>query len=134
MIITHNANTDEKNTALIFDPSYLLNELGEEWELLEEILGIFQESTTSDLESLREAIASGNSDQTIRWSHKIKGSAANINAEGVRKTASDIEMAAKAGGTQETNALLENMFQEFDTLTQLLRDSDWKSPCQKEKW
>ena len=133
MITTHNTNVDEKNTASIFDPSHLLNELGEEWELLEEILGIFQKSTTFDLESLREAITSGNSDQTIRRAHKIKGAAANINAEGVRKAASDIEMAAKAGSTRETNALLENLFQEFDTLTQLLRDSDWKSPCQKEK-
>jgi histidine phosphotransfer protein HptB len=122
MITTHNTSADEDNTALIFDPSHLLKELGEEWELLEEILVVFQESTASDLESLRGAIASGNSDQAIRWSHKIKGAAANINAEGVRKAACDIETAVRAGNTQEANVLLENLFQEFDTLTQLLRD------------
>ena len=121
MITTHNAKADEEDTALIFDPSHLLNELGEEWELLEEILGIFQESTASDLESLRKAIVSGNSDQTIRWAHKIKGSAANINAEGVRKAACDIETSVRAGSMKETNALMENLFQQFDTLTQLLR-------------
>ncbi|MCK5270774.1 MAG: Hpt domain-containing protein [Sedimentisphaerales bacterium] len=132
MITTHNANTNEDNTVSIFDPSHLLNELGEERELLDEILGVFQESTASDLESLREAIVSGNSDQTIRRAHKIKGAAANINAEGVRKAASDIETAVRTGSTQETNALMETLSQEFDTLTQLLRDSDWQALGQEE--
>lgn len=133
MITTHNANADENNTVSIFDPSQLLNELGEEWELLEEILGIFQESTASDLKLLREAIGSGNSDQAIRRAHKIKGAAANINAEGVRKAACDIETAVMAGCTQETAALIENLIQEFDTLTQLLRDSDWQARCREEE-
>ena len=133
MITTHNTNVDKDNTVSIFDPSHLLNELGEEWELLDEILGVFQESTASDLESLREAIASGNSDQTIRRAHKIKGAAANINAEGVRKAACDIETAVMAGSTRETNALMEILFQEFDTLTQLLRDSNWQARCQEEE-
>ena len=131
MITTHNANADEDSTVSIFDPSCLLNELGEEWELLGEILSVFQESTASDLKLLREAIASGNSDQTVRRAHKIKGAAANINAEGVRKAACDIETAVTAGSMQETSALIENLFQEFDTLTQLLRDSDWQGLCQE---
>ena len=134
MITTHNANTDEYNTVSIFDPSCLLNELGKEWELLEEILEVFQESTASDLESLREAIASGNSDQTVRRAHKIKGAAANINAEGVRKAACDIETAAMAGSTQEISTLIKNLFQEFDTLTQLLQDSDWQRLCRDKKY
>ena len=133
MVTTYNANADENNTVSIFDPSQLLNELGEEWELLEEILGIFQESTASDLKLLREAIGSGNSDQAIRRAHKIKGAAANINAEGVRKAACDIETAVRAGSTQETNALMKNLIQEFDTLTQLLRDSDWRALCREEE-
>ena len=133
MITTHSANADKDNTVSIFDPSHLLNELGEEWELLDEILGVFQESTASDLESLREAIASGNSDQTIRRAHKIKGAAANINAEGVRKAACDIETAVQTGSTQEATALMKNLVQEFDTLTQLLRDSDWQGLCQEEE-
>ena len=129
MITTPNADADEKKTALIFDPSYLLNELGEEWELLEEILGIFQESTASDLESLREAIASDNSDQTIRQAHKIKGAAANINAEGVRKAASDIEMAARADNMDKIDDFLKCLSQEFETLTELLKQNDWKALC-----
>jgi len=133
MITTQGEKADEKNAASIFDPSPLLNELGEEWELLEEILGIFQESTASDLKSLRKAIDSGNSDQTIRWAHKIKGSAANINAEGVRKAACDIEISVRAGSMKETNALMENLFQQFDALIQLLRDSDWETFCREEK-
>ena len=75
--------------------AFALEQTAGDEELLEELLTLFQDSSTSDLELLRQAVAAGDAAGIVRAAHSLKGAAASLGIEGVRQVAAEMEADAR---------------------------------------
>jgi len=71
-------------------------------EIAAKVLGIFSATSMKDIEALVESVKRGDAKAVANSAHKIKGSAANISAEGVRRVAAEIEQLARADALAQT--------------------------------
>ena len=94
----------------VFDLGAVLDSLDGDADLLREIGGIFLTQYPKHLEKIREAITNRDPKLLERSAHALKGSAANLLAQGVVEAASKLEGIGKAGyvaGSKQALALLE---------------------------
>jgi len=113
---------DTTDSLPIFDRDALLNRLLGNESVIEPILHEFMKSTTSLMLELKTALDNADTAVAERLSHTIKGSAANIGAEVIRKTAFEMENLAKNGNLnsiEEFLPVLQANFDEFKQLTGL---------------
>ena len=82
---------------LKWDRAFANEQAGEDPELLAELLGLLNESSQSDLQKIKEGLASGDSQTVADAAHSIKGAAASLGIEGLRVAAHDIEKKGRAG-------------------------------------
>jgi CheY-like chemotaxis protein/HPt (histidine-containing phosphotransfer) domain-containing protein len=85
-------------------------------EIAGKVLATFGATSPGDIETLVECVKKGDAKAVANAAHKIKGSAANISAEGVRRAASEIEKLARAdelSQTEECLGRLNNEMEEF---------------------
>lgn len=80
---------------LQWNKAFALEQTAGDEELLEELLALFQDSSTSDLELLRQAVAAGDAAGIVRAAHSLKGAAASLGIEGVRQVAAEMEADAR---------------------------------------
>ncbi len=80
---------------LQWNKAFALEQTAGDEELLEELLTLFQDSSTSDLELLRQAVAAGDAAGIVRAAHSLKGAAASLGIEGVRQVAAEMETDAR---------------------------------------
>lgn len=80
---------------LQWNKAFALEQTAGDEELLEELLTLFQDSSTSDLELLRQAVAVGDAAGIVRAAHSLKGAAASLGIEGVRQVAAEMEADAR---------------------------------------
>jgi HPt (histidine-containing phosphotransfer) domain-containing protein len=80
---------------LQWNKAFALEQTAGDEELLEELLTLFQDSSTSDLELLRQAVAAGDAAGIVRAAHSLKGAAASLGIEGVRQVAAEMEADAR---------------------------------------
>ncbi|WP_306547430.1 Hpt domain-containing protein [Desulfobulbus sp.] len=80
---------------LQWNKAFALEQTAGDEELLEELLTLFQDSSTSDLELLRQAVAAGDAAGVVRAAHSLKGAAASLGIEGVRQVAAEMEADAR---------------------------------------
>ncbi len=71
---------------------------GDNDEFLREIAGIFLEDTPLRLAELDQSLAAGDTPKFTRAAHSIKGSSANLGANGVRAVAEKLEHHSRAQG------------------------------------
>ena len=76
---------------LEWDREYALDQTAGDEELLEELLLLFKDSSAADLEQLRRAVAAGDAVGVVRASHSIKGAAATLGLEAIRRLALEME-------------------------------------------
>jgi HPt (histidine-containing phosphotransfer) domain-containing protein len=76
---------------LLWNKAFALEQTAGDEELLEELLTLFRESSASDLELLRQAVAAGDAAGVARAAHSLKGASASLGIEGIRQTAADME-------------------------------------------
>jgi PAS domain S-box-containing protein len=100
--------------AVVFDRQRLLNALGEDEDLLREIVAMFLEDTPKEIGPLMRAIAVGDVTTMALQAHKLKGSAANIRAESIREIFAGIEEAAKRKDIPEAARLAEGFAERFE--------------------
>ncbi len=81
----------------IFDRPDFLARLGDDEELLREVVELFLEDAPQQLESIARAVAAGNAADIAPSAHQLKGAAANISARRAAEAASRLETAAKSG-------------------------------------
>jgi HPt (histidine-containing phosphotransfer) domain-containing protein len=76
---------------LQWNKAFALEQTAGDEELLEELLTLFRDSSASDLELLRQAVAAGDAAGIARAAHSLKGASASLGIEGIRQTAADME-------------------------------------------
>lgn len=77
----------------VLDRSVLKSSLGDDTDLIEEILELFKETTPEIVENLDNAADEGNIEGVKRSAHSLKGSSGNIGAKALEETMRDIESA-----------------------------------------
>jgi CheY-like chemotaxis protein len=94
----------------VFDVVAVLDSLDGDSELLREIAVIFLAQSPKHMEKIREAVSRADAKALESAAHALKGTAANLLAEGVVQAASKMEEIARAGsvaGAKEAFATLE---------------------------
>ncbi|MCD4776660.1 MAG: Hpt domain-containing protein [Candidatus Aegiribacteria sp.] len=77
----------------VLDRSVLMESLGNDKELIKEILELFKDTTPEIVENLDNAANEGNIEEVKRNAHSLKGSAGNIGAKALEESMRNIEAA-----------------------------------------
>ncbi len=81
---------------LDWDRGFALEQSGDDEEMLEELLGLFRDSSASDLAKIQQGAASDDAVQIAEAAHSIKGAAASLGVQGIQRVAADLEKAGRA--------------------------------------
>lgn len=84
----------------------LAEELGLTLDEFREILDLYTEATTCDLEALTTAIADGNAPMAHERAHSLKGASANLGLEELYLIAKEIDDRARAGSLDGLDGLV----------------------------
>jgi len=103
-----------------FDRSALLDRLGDDEELLGEVVGVFLDDTPVQIEKLSKALDEKDAEVVERGAHSIKGAAANLSAEELRDVAARMEKAAHAGDLDGVSAMMAELTAKFERLKAVL--------------
>ena len=108
-----------------FDVASFQHQLGDDVDLMKEIIGIFFEESGTQLGELREALAKDDYGKASRLAHSLKGSLGSLHAGHARYWADVLESAAKVqdgGRSKQLLASLERAIAQLQPqLDQLLR-------------
>jgi HPt (histidine-containing phosphotransfer) domain-containing protein len=105
----------------VFDRELLLERLGNDTQLVDEILEIFLESADDMISAVDAAVADGDAHRVERAAHSVKGALLNISADSVAERALRLEQAGRSGELELCSQLYEEMRQEYDLLIQILK-------------
>ena len=97
------------DTEKVFDRESLNNRLGNDEELISEIIGIFLEDLPAQIGNIEKALEERNSELVTRHAHTIKGASSNIGAMALSATALKIEMAGNDGDPESARAYLDDL-------------------------
>jgi signal transduction histidine kinase/DNA-binding response OmpR family regulator len=100
----------------VFNRSALLERLGGDQELLNEVLDIFLSDIPGQLQKLIQAKDNDDAEQVREKAHRIKGASANIGAQRASHVALQIEKAGKKNNLEGTESLFEKLEQEIECL------------------
>ena len=97
----------------VFDRTELLNRVGGDEALLDNVLSLFLSSLPEQLDLLQSAISDGNAEIARHHAHTIKGMAANISAHRLRDEAQEMETAFLAGDLNDAGKGLDRLSAEL---------------------
>jgi HPt (histidine-containing phosphotransfer) domain-containing protein len=108
---------------IALDMANVLESLGGDRELLRDVLGLLLQELPRHMESLRQAIASGNAEAIERLAHHIKGELGYLSLPEVSRSASNLE----ASGREANIALSASLYGrlEADVLELLPQCTEW---------
>jgi len=116
------ANGDDSASHLpVFDLPDFRHQMGDDPELMREIVGIFFEESVGQMRELNETLARGETARASRLAHSLKGSLGSLHADRARYWAQALETAAAAGDAGRSEAALKALGQAIDELTPNLR-------------
>jgi PAS domain S-box-containing protein len=98
------------------DRKELLERVGDDRELLQTLVELFQDSCDQQLRELREAVARRDSQQVGYVAHAIKGSVGNFSAKPAFRAALRLEEAGRAGDMGNVEALFSQLEAELERL------------------
>lgn len=81
----------------VLDQSRLLDQFGDEPEVIAELRDLFLEDFPQQLERIRGGVADGDADLVARAAHSLKGASGTFGAERVFQVAQAIERLARDG-------------------------------------
>jgi HPt (histidine-containing phosphotransfer) domain-containing protein len=84
-------------SGLRWNKAFALEQTADDAELLQELIGIFKDSCTSDCALIRAGISRRDGGQIASAAHSIKGAAASLGIEAIRELALAIEKDGKEG-------------------------------------
>ncbi|MBI1396326.1 MAG: hypothetical protein GC151_10140 [Betaproteobacteria bacterium] len=85
------------NDAPLFGQEEALQMIGDDHDLLREVVAVAHEHIPLQLDELRSTLTTGDISSAHRHAHTLKGTAATLGAHVVRDRALAIELAAKGG-------------------------------------
>ena len=100
----------------VFDAGTVLDSLEGDSELLREIAGIFLAQFPRHMEKIREAVSNRDPKLLERAAHALKGTAANLLAQGVVEAASKLEEIGRAGSVAGCSQALDSLEAELGKL------------------
>ncbi|MGI6783403.1 MAG: CHASE domain-containing protein [Aminivibrio sp.] len=100
----------------VFDPEFLLENLGGDREAVADILADFAAEIPAELAAIRERAGAGDAEQAARHAHTLKGAAGGIGGEKVRELAFRAEKAGREGDLEALLSLLPELEQAFADL------------------
>ena len=98
--------------------SYALEQTDGDEELLRELLSLFRDSATADLEQIRQAVAVNNATGVMEAAHSIKGAAATLGFEIIQVLAREIEEAGRHDSLGSIEAALARLVSLLDAVPQ----------------
>lgn len=110
-------------TPEVFDRTELLARIGEDPELMKVIIEAFLKEMPVQILDLRAQMEANDIKGFQAQAHKIKGSAANLSAEGLRNIASEVEAAGRKDDLQGAKDLLPRIEAEFAKLKTIMRQA-----------
>ena len=104
---------------LQWNKAFALEQTADDEELLEELLVLFKDSAASDLELLRQAIATDDAAGVVRAAHSLKGASASLGIEGIRQLSMVMESDGQNNSVtvaRENLAALTELLDQLNTL------------------
>ena len=86
-----------KDEAVVFDQLGVLERMMDDRDLASLVFETFLADMPLQIEALRVVLESGDASASMRHAHSIKGAAANVGGERLRKVAADMEETARSG-------------------------------------
>jgi signal transduction histidine kinase/DNA-binding response OmpR family regulator len=108
------------NQETVFDKSALLERLGDDETLFDEIVSIFLKDIPVQLKALKDALDNNDAETVWKKAHRIKGASANIGAQKTSDVALEIESSGRQGDLRAISDLMEKLEQEIDKLQEVL--------------
>ncbi len=109
-----------ENTPINFEKAFM--RFDEDREFLMEVLDGFMANVKVQIISIRRAILDGNADLVMREAHAIKGGAANLTADRLSESASELERIGHSGALDGAEEVVEILEKEFKSLEIYLED------------
>ncbi|MCM8776456.1 MAG: Hpt domain-containing protein [Candidatus Omnitrophica bacterium] len=106
----------------LLDEAAGLIHMGGDQKLYRQILQIFFEDAPGQIKKIQTGIESHDVNQIERESHGLKGAAANVGAESIRKAALEVELAAKAGDFEKIRTRFEQLENEWTRFKAFLKN------------
>ncbi len=103
---------------LKWNRDFALEQAADDEELLQELIEIFKESSTSDFANLTQSVAKGDAAMGRGSAHSIKGAAASLGFDGIREVTEAMEADCRDGSLTVTTEQLPQL----DKLLALLRE------------
>ncbi|MFH1216838.1 MAG: Hpt domain-containing protein [Pseudomonadota bacterium] len=106
-------------TDLQWDRSFALEQVGDDEELLEELIDLFYDSSITDLEKIKTASRHADMESMGDAAHSIKGASASLGIEGIRVVSAALERAGRDSDREKAESLLphlEALLAEFKTV------------------
>ncbi len=104
----------------VFNREELFERLGDDEELVAEIVEIFLDDAPKQIAAIEAAVAAGDGTTIRDRAHALKGASANMGAAELRGKAEQMEMAGRDGRLDETAGLLDGIRESFARLREVL--------------
>ncbi len=112
----------------ILDLDALLESVGGDRELLDELAGTFAEEVPGWLASLKAAISSGDHQTVYRVAHGVNGAIGYFKAPRVRQPAVELEAMGRENRLTDAPQVLERLEAALHDLAKFLASAPWKQP------
>jgi HPt (histidine-containing phosphotransfer) domain-containing protein len=104
---------------LYWDKTAALAETAGDEALLEELLTLFQQAAAADIDQLSGAVAAADGAVAVAAAHSLKGAAASLGIESMRRLAEAVEQAGQASAIAAARQALPTLRDLLDQLTAL---------------
>ena len=109
----------------VFDVSEALDRTGGDWEILEEVAGIFLEQWEEMRDRLRKGLEIGDARELAAVAHRLKGAAANLGAKRIAAIARDAEEEWTAERLADAERRVAAFAAGFAEFSEEVRDKRW---------
>ncbi len=119
---TKTARKIQPRKKVIFDKKALLKRLDNDVELCQELVKVLLKEVPEYIENIKQSFKDNNISSVIHRAHTIKGAAANVEANGIKKAALEIEMAGKNSDLVKTHFYLKSLESELEKFKFAVKD------------
>jgi signal transduction histidine kinase/DNA-binding response OmpR family regulator/HPt (histidine-containing phosphotransfer) domain-containing protein len=106
-----------EGTGPVLDVEALLSRCGGDRNIAERLIGMFQKRVPQDLTQIAASIEGGDAPRTANLAHALKGAAATLSAEGLRKAAGRLQLAGNAADPEDALGCLSQLRQQWERLS-----------------
>jgi len=110
----------------LLDLDTLLESVGGDRELLDELAATFIAEVPGWIASLRAALESGQPETVFRVAHGVSGAVGYFRAAGVRKRAVDLETNGRVGRLEGAAAQIDQLEIDLLALSRVLGEAPWR--------